>query len=86
MSSQERALLTAANEHWMHKWGFIIAFGFVFVFGMAAIGGSYYSTYLAEKIALQKLAAYKLCLENQKLAMSSAIDRRGYLSIPDCRI
>lgn len=86
MSSQERALMNAANEHWLHKWSYIVTYGLVFVFGLLAVGAVYYSTHVGERVVQQKLEAYKLCLENQKLAMTAAVDRRGYLSIPDCGV
>lgn len=86
MSSQERELLKAANEAWLSRWGTIVGYGFGFLFGLLAVGAVYYSTYVGERIVAQKIEAYKLCLQNQKLSMTAAIDRRGYLSIPDCGV
>lgn len=86
MSSQERELLQAANNAWLNKMIVIAAFVLAAVAVLLIIGAMYYSTYVGERIVAQKIEAYKLCLENQKLSMTAAIDRRGYLSIPDCGV
>lgn len=86
MSSQERELLQAANDAWLNKMAIIAAVILAAVAGLLTIGGMYYSTHVGERIVAQKIEAYKLCLENQKIAMTAAVDRRGYLSIPDCGV
>lgn len=84
--NQERELLRAANESRYNTWFHVGAFIAVVLVGLFVAGSSYYTTYVARNIAEQKMELYRLCLENQKLAMTAAVDRRGYLSIPDCRI
>lgn len=86
MSSQERALLQAANDARLNKMVIIVAVILAAVVGLLIIGAMYYSTYVGERIVAQKIEAYKLCLENQKLSMTAAVERRGYLSIPDCGV
>lgn len=83
---EEREILKAANEAMMSKWSYIAAAAVIIFFSALALGSTYYTTYVTRIIAEQKMELYKLCLENQKLAMTAAVDRRGYLSIPDCRI